>query len=89
MTKSQIYWPKSELGHSAWRERLSLPGNLRAKRGKFMPKPSDDQIQMISFKQIDGLPSNGFSSNGVNTVETEAEEVIDVYDNKVRIMKLY
>jgi len=81
MTKSQIYWPHSEVGQVPKEGRFSLPGILRAKRGIFMPKPSDDQIQMISFKQTDGLPSNG-----VNKVENE-EEVTDVYDNKVSYIK--
>ena len=83
MTKSQIYWPYSGVGQiSAKRGKLTLPGNLGAKRGKFMPKPSDDQIQMISFKQTDVLPPNGLPVNGVSNVNA-TEEVIDVYDNKV------
>ena len=86
MTKSQIYWPYSEVGQVTKRGRFSLPGILRAKRGIFMPKPSDDQIQMISFKPIDGLPSNEMPSNGVNTIENE-EEITDVYDNKVSYKK--
>ena len=47
-----------------------------------MPKPSDDQIQMISFKQTDILPPNGLPVNGVGNVNA-TEEIIDVYDNKV------
>ena len=80
MTKRQIYWPHSEVGQ------VTKRGRFRAKRGIFMPKPSDDQIQMISFKQTDGLPSNGMPSNGVNKVENE-EEVTDIYDNKVSYIK--
>ena len=86
MTKSQIYWPHSEVGQVTERGRFSLPGTFRAKRGIFMPKPSDDQIQMISFKQTDGLPSNGMPTNEVKPVEN-GEEIIDVYDNKVSFMK--
>ena len=86
MTKSQIYWPHSEVGQVPKQGRFNLPGIFRAKRGIFMPKPSDDQIQMISFKQTDGLPSNGMPFNGVNKVENE-EEVTDVYDNKVSYIK--
>ena len=86
MTKRQIYWPHSEVGQVPKQGRFSLSGILRAKRGILMPKPSDDQIQMISFKQTDGLPSNGMPSNGVNKVENE-EEVTDIYDNKVSYIK--
>ena len=86
MTKSQIYWPHSEVGQVTKRGRFSLPGILRAKRGILMPKPSDDQIQMISFKQTDGLPSNGMPTNEVKAVKN-GEAVIDVYDNTVSFIK--
>ena len=88
MTKRQIYWPHSGVGQVPKQGRFSLPGILRAKRGIFMPKPSDDQIQMISFKQTDGLPPNEMPSNGVKPVEN-AEEITDVYDNKVSNMLHY
>ena len=88
MTRSQIYWPHSEVGQVTKRKRFSLPEIFRAKRGIFMPKPSDDQIQMISFKQTDGLPPNEMPSNGVKPVEN-AEEITDVYDNKVSNMLHY
>ena len=95
MTKSQIYWPYTGTGSGNWenlsfseakRGRISLPG--KAKRAIYMPKPSDDQIQMISFKQTDVLSTNGLTSNGLhsNAVKNENadEEVIDIYNNTVR-----
>ena len=92
MTKSQIYWPYTGSGNwenfssEAKRGRISLPG--KAKRAIYMPKPSDDQIQMISFKQTDVLSTNGLTSNGLHSdglkTENADEEVIDIYNNTVR-----